>query len=81
MEKGTLIMNKYEKGDDVLRDDTDHKTFGISVKQENEDNYWTNKIEVYSDEKLRDDILLFLETREKLRKLLKEKFEFFQKIK
>lgn len=56
------MTNRFEKGDDVLEDDADFITYGItdtkSPQRTHDCAAWINRIEIHStDAKLRDTIL------------------------
>ena len=53
------MTDRFTKGDDLLKPGSSHKTFGITDARESEDT-WTNRIEVYGSEELRDLVLRLL---------------------
>lgn len=55
-----MLKMEIKKGNDYLEEGADYHTYGISVDGHD------NQIEVYGDKQLRDDIVKFLQIRERI---------------
>ena len=55
-----MAKSRFIKGEDELKPDGDHKTFGITDTRHHDGGLWTNRIEIHGSEELRDLVLRLL---------------------